>query len=344
MTDNLNGSIKLTFKNSEIVEDLEEQFFVTMEQEYIPERDQYAGLYDAFRMIQLAQSGGSAFNHNLPGNVTLEGNYFKIELDFYVWPHPETLEFDTPTMVSSSTNYVTPLYKFTTSKTVNKVVPMTNFVQLPYSGVVSSVTWDTSCYNEEGEVLDQKPEMEIKDGYIIFDKVVFGVLKITTQAIGYRYTATIYVAKSVQEIVYNQVNKNQITYPECVVEVSHLDEEGEEQQALLELILPAYVLDYFEGCPVSDESEPKPDPEDPDEPGPEPEPEPGPEPEPDPKHPKDPNPEEPEDLGNLSWYKCFPDEDPIVEIVKVYYSTCSGKVIDTVRTKVHNPCSKDWNI
>lgn len=333
---NLIGNIKLMYRGTQSdAITLEQQKFVTLEQEYIPKRNQFAGLYDAFKMIQLAQSGGSSFNHNLPGNVSLEGNYFKINLNFYLWPYPENLIFQGPMMVGSERNQISLQYKFTKSKVVSKVVPMRNYITLPYSGRVISTSWETPCYDESGKVYDVRPKIQIVNGYIIFDKPVFGILKINTQAVGYKYKATIYVAKSVQDIVYNQVNKNQIKHPECTVMVKHRDNYGREQKALLELILPAYVFDYFEGCPVDNQPEPPP-------PIPKPPP-PIPKPNPDPEDPEDPDPEDPEDLGNLSWYKCFPEDDPVVEIIKVYYSTCSGDVLDTVRVKVPNPCSKDWN-
>lgn len=298
-------SLFLKFKEtpSEEVEvlDLIEKYFIRMEQKPIPKRDQYAGLYDAFEMIQLAQSGITAFNYDLPGNITIVGDLLKVDLDFYIWPHPMTLTFNTPRPAGANQDTITLLRKFNENKVVNVVVPLRNYVQIPYGGVVNEVTWDTPCYNKLGEELEEPPEViAIEKGYIVFNKAVFGVLKINIDATGYLYRASFFFekteteGKSVQNLFYNQVNHNKITNVECSITATHLDEEGEEKSAVLELDLPAYVLDYLEACPD----------------------------------------------GRLRHFMCDPDDYPIVEHLKIYYSVCSGEVLETIRVEIPNPCSE----
>jgi hypothetical protein len=299
------ASLFLRFRSNpeEVIKtEFTEKRFVTLEQKPIPKRDQYAGLYDAFEMIQMAQSGMTAFNYDLPGNVTIVGDLLKVDLDFFVWPHPGDMVFNAPSPAGAHEDYITLLSKSTETKSSNLVVPLQNYVQIPYGGTVGDIEWTTPCYNESGEELEEAPEiLDVINGYVVFSKIVFGVIKITMEAVKYTYRASFYFekteteGKSIQNIFYNQVNHNQITNVECSVTVSHLDEEGEEKKAVLELEIPAYVLDYLEACPD----------------------------------------------GSFKHFWCDPADHPIVEHIKIYYSLCSGEVLETIREEVPNPCSEE---
>lgn len=303
MNTNLNTSLVCRFQGLEDIEDLmdelEDRVWIRLEQEEIPLPRQTAGLFDAFAMYQMAKSGMTAFNYDLPDNVKIQGNNIVVKLNFFVWPSNLDLTYS---LTAGSNISISEKKVIDQPKSANVIFPLRKYEESVYPGELQTKNWETPCYNEKGEVVDCPETIRFFNGYFIIDKKVFGVLRTNMIAKGYKHTARLTFPKTVSEqsklgnILYTQQNHQSITNPECLIVCTYNDKEGKEYKETLNLKLPSYLLDLLEAC----------------------------------------------SSGALKREEtCDPSNNPTTTHTTVYYSVCSGEVLDVRQKEISNPCESE---
>ncbi len=133
--------------------------------------------------------------------------------------------------------------------------------------------------------------------HFYFPEKVFGVLRASLAAKGYRYTATLTFPKTssgvteIGSLVFNQAQYSSITNINCTIICKFVDEDGEDQEEALELKIPAIVADLLAECPGA--------------------------------------------TGGLkSNPRCESKESEFKTKTTLYYSTCTGEILDTVRQDI----------
>lgn len=269
--------------------------WVKMEQEPISETGDTANLYDIFQMIGQAAGGlSSKFYTPDIDNVRFVGGTIYIDLDFWVFPSSLDLAYS----LSINQGDIGSKGFEEVSKSGNIVVPLTSELQMPYLVTGDSeLAWETPVYDSLGNLLES-PEITIEGPYITFPQDVFGILRANIKAQGYKYTATLSFPKAYPEdvigVIKDQTQFSSIKNVSCTVICSFQDEEsGETMQETLTLEVPDIIADLLGTCPS----------------------------------------------GNTSYHDpCFFSDDPDCEekesayVTRIYYSTCDGEIITTIRS------------
>jgi len=111
---------------------------------------------DVYAMNKLSSSGSSAFKHNFPNNAKPSGGKLTTSAEFYVWT---SLPLGSFQLMSGAQKYKDT--SITTSITVKKenqkkvaamIMDVSNTYTLPYPGNFT-LEWETPCYNTEGEII-----------------------------------------------------------------------------------------------------------------------------------------------------------------------------------------------
>lgn len=212
---------------------------LTLAQEPVDKR---SGLLqaDLDRMLALVLSGQSARRYK-PARCAAWVRETTVGADLVVhaWPVPEDLVYtleavgctaDPPTRVQVEGEF-------------DLVVAMTTSVDLPATFAGLAYTWQTPCYNRFGEQV-QAPAITVHPARLELDAEVFGVLRITGQAIGDRYAITY----TVQKMQAGQVLRYE-DLPEAAVMARWTDADGEPDNAQLDLALPGCLADILAACP-----------------------------------------------------------------------------------------------
>jgi hypothetical protein len=239
----------LTFQfNSDLTSDLD--VWIKLQQASLPE-SAITNLYDVYQMILRAKTSLTAYSYtpvNLPFTISADGNTVRIPLSFYVFPSSLSL----PYTLTNSIGTISTGVLESISKEQSLVCPMLNKYTFDYLIDISSLEWETPCYNALGEVISA-PSYTVENNEVLFSETVFGIFRVKFLIKGYKHTATLNFTKSTTEthkiagIIWNQRKYNSITNSECVVVCTFVDE-GEEKQEILELKLPEFMEDFLKEC------------------------------------------------------------------------------------------------
>ncbi len=274
----------------------EQEIWVKMEQEVIPETSLDANLFDIFQMINRSASGLTSFSY-VPTSldyVMFTPTTIEIKLDFWVFPSNMDLLYSMTINQGSLSSRI----HDSVPKVGNIVIPLDDKVQMPYliDPVVSSFGWESPVYDDLGHLLDS-PDITVNGPYLTFTQDVFGIVRANIMAQGYKYTATLSFPKSqtgraeIFGIIANQTSYTSITNVRCSVICTYIDENGEEQEEMLELKIPKPVLDFLAEC---------------------------------------------DDGYPTLWPRCagsiLDTEENQTYSTTIYYSTCTGEILDTVRS------------
>lgn len=173
----------------------EDAVWVTMEQEEISETSENANLFDIFQMMGRSASGLTAFTYTPPDLdfISFTSTNIIIELDFLLFPSSMGLLYSLEINQGSLSDK---LY-VEMPKMGNIVIPLDDKVQMPYliDPDLSSFEWETPVYDEDGHFLNS-PVITVNGPYLTFKQAVFGIIRADIKAKGYRYTATLSFPKS----------------------------------------------------------------------------------------------------------------------------------------------------
>jgi hypothetical protein len=219
---------------------------------------------DLAQMLARVRSGLSARTYVSEAcPVTISGETVIVPVDFYVWPSSLTL----PYVVAAAYGELSDPVQVSLARVFSVLVPVADSVRLPYLTEQATAVWETPCYSGLGAMIPPV-SLAIDGADLLLDRECFGVLRVSCQAIGYRYTCTMEFTKGNYSItnVRNTV-------------IATWDDDGIQTESL-DLELPPCAADLLEAC----------------------------------------------DDGSLITVGTV-NEDP-AGIPTVYYSTCTGKVIE----------------
>lgn len=265
--------------------------WLNMVQSEIPEAAQNANLADINQMLLRAQSGLSAHSYNKTGLGVVDlGTVLRVSLVFYVYPSsldlPYSLVFSGGTLSGRALSNM--------AKSGNVVFPLSDTVEFPYLIGAVSYSWESACYDNLG-IVTSNPEVTSSGFAINCTKSVFGVLRVSLNAVGYRYVAVIDFQKTtatreyIEGIINDQTHFNSITNINLMVEASYVDAANEPQKTSLSLKLPNFISDYLTAC------------------------------------------------ENKVVIGGWEDDPPTTDKTTIYYSTCTGEILDRHTVEVPIP-------
>jgi len=169
--------------------------WINMEQEYISETSQDANLFDIFQMMGRSASGLTSFSYEPTELSFLSFSSTSIKLNLDFWVFPSNLDLAYSLRINTGSIH-SKVYE-EVPRVGNIVIPLQNQIKLPYliDQSLSTFTWETPIYNSVGQLLNSQT-INIEGPYLYFNEEIFGVIRANAVAKGHRHTATLTFPKS----------------------------------------------------------------------------------------------------------------------------------------------------
>lgn len=243
-------SLSLTFSPASISSTLSGRgsLWAYLEQEYKTESEKTANLYDIQQMLGLAKLGLSPFSYiadNCQYITTSEDSSKAIiRLDFYVWPSQLDLEYNLSTELGIISNGI--IHQEATE--FDLIFNGSSYEEMDFifSGRFTSgmpiIRPDGSKITSMPLVITpiSTPYMMVEDSSVTLSEEVYTVFRATGTKKGYKHTITMTLGTETGYKVENLDNS---------ITLKYIDEYGEEQIEVLDLIIPPCVEDLLTTCP-----------------------------------------------------------------------------------------------
>ncbi len=302
--------------------------WINLEQQLATESP-YANLQDLWNMFSFAQSGLTANSYNNDcENMSIDSDTISIPLKIWVWPSAMDLQYTLSNALDDGSTVamtVSPARLVEVYRSDSIVVGLADNYVFDHLLSLQNFQLETPCYNRLGEQI-LMPFFEVKENKILFDAPFFASARVRYKAIGYEHTVTLHypndkagigqikddLAAQQSHVAAAEVDTRvKINVSNVTLIASYVDNSATSgaklQQNTLGLQIPESVANCLSQCPdgslIGGGSTTINDGDD--------------------------------DDGQDQ------DQEPETEEwLDVYYSTCSGKVIDTNRRTVTKPAGE----
>jgi hypothetical protein len=163
-----------------------------LKQKHVPETSSNANLEDITAMWHMAMTGTSAFNYiaeRCP--VSIKDGIVTVYLGLYVFPSANDLQYT----LTLSNGTLGDMGLVTLLMDIDVLIPQTDEVSLEFVPEAMNIEWLTDSYNAFGEIIPL-PNITVENNKLKFSASCFGVLHITCTTLAHYYPVYITVIKA----------------------------------------------------------------------------------------------------------------------------------------------------
>jgi hypothetical protein len=206
------------------------------EQEKIPASQEQASMEDIYSMLAISAAGGSARSYisdSCPVTRAAAGGTVTASYTgSFLVHHSDGLEYELSASIGTLSE--PQLFYSQKSNTINQ--DFKQVLQLEWLPLVTNYLWESSVYDQAAAVT-AAPVITQENGFLYFDKAVFGSLRIWGTAMADRY-----------RLLIDHVQGNRWT--DTITITAMWGPENDRKRKSFELKLPQCVEDAFNECPT----------------------------------------------------------------------------------------------